>query len=243
MSGYYKVLVKHQSARGGKLTWSLPVQEGDDWRPGEWHTVAGEIVVCENGLHLTSDPTQWLKFGCEVYLAEGRGDRQAQGDETAFAEARLLRPAPEMVPNYWRDVERFVTQEIPSIPWCQPDGDPDPEWRLFTAPTLAAARDAARDAAWDAARAAAWDAAWDAARDVARAAAWDAAWAAAWDVARDAAWDAALYTQVQHVCGDLAIDQQHRDHVVARWEVWRKGYGLAGDVDGVLYVYAQEQPS
>ena len=262
MSAMYKVLLDGRSMHGGTLAWSLPTQDGDDWVPGDWHTVEGPIEVCERGLHLTSDPTQWLKAGCEVYLAEGRGDSQTREDKTAFAAARLLRPAPEMVPDWWRAHERFIA-EISRIPWCQPDGNPKPEWRMFTAPTLAAARDAtwaaaraaARaatwDAAWDAARAAtwdaaraaaraaAWDAAWDAARDAARAAAWDAARAATWDAARAAACTA----QVQHVCGDLDIEQEHRDHVDARWEVWLKGYCLLADVNGVLYVYAKEEVS
>ena len=234
MSAMYKVLLDGRSMHGGTLAWSLPTQDGDDWVPGDWHTVEGPIEVCERGLHLTSDPTQWLKAGCEVYLAEGRGDSQTREDKTAFAAARLLRPAPEMVPDWWRAHERFIA-EISRIPWCQPDGNPKPEWRMFTAPTLAAAR----DATWAAARAAAWDAAWDAARDAARAAAWDAARAATWDAARAAACTA----QVQHVCGDLDIEQEHRDHVDARWEVWLKGYCLLADVNGVLYVYAKEEVS
>ena len=83
-----------------------------------------------------------------------------------------------------------------------------------------------------AARAAARAEAWAAAQDAARAEAGDAAW--------DAAWDAALYTQIQHICGDLDIGQQHRDYIESRWDVWRKGYAIAYDVDGVLYVYAKE---
>ena len=98
---------------------------------------------------------------------------------------------------------------------------------MFTAPTLAAARDATWAAARAAARAATWDAAWDAAR------------AATWDAARAAACTA----QVQHVCGDLDIEQEHLDHVDARWEVWLKGYCLLADVNGVLYVYAKEEVS
>ena len=39
------------------------------------------------------------------------------------------------------------------------------------------------------------------------------------------------------ICADLPIDQKHRDHVQARMEVWRRGYGVCCDVDGVLYVY------
>ena len=127
MSAMYKVLLDGRSMHGGTLAWSLPTQDGDDWVPGDWHTVEGPIEVCERGLHLTSDPTQWLKAGCEVYLAEGRGDSQTREDKTAFAAARLLRPAPEMVPDWWRAHERFIA-EISRIPWCQPDGNPKPEW-------------------------------------------------------------------------------------------------------------------
>ncbi len=258
MTEQYKVLLGGKSAHGGTLGWSLPTQDGDDWQPGAWHTVPGRIDVCERGLHLTSDPTQWMRCGCEVYLAEGRGEHQSRGDKTAYAEARLLRPAPEMIPQWWRAHERFVA-ELPRIPWCQPDGDPNPEWRVFTAPTLVAARDAAWAASRDASWAAAWAAAWDASRatawDASRATAWGAAGDAARDAARDAAgdagdasrataWDAsrdaACYTQVQHICDGLPLDQQHREYIEARWEVWRKGYCLFGSVSGVLYVYAAD---
>ena len=33
---------------------------------------------------------------------------------------------------------------------------------------------------------------------------------------------------------------KHLAHLNARMEVWRKGYGLFGDVKGVLYVYEKE---
>jgi hypothetical protein len=103
-----------------------------------------------------------------------------------------------------------------------------------------AARDAAVDAARDAARDAAWDAAWDAARAAARAAAWDEAWDAAGAAARAAAWDAAgdaALTACVHVCDGCLLDQKHINHAKARWEVWRRGYGLLCDVNGTLYVY------
>jgi len=71
------------------------------------------------------------------------------------------------------------------------------------------------------------------------AAARDAAWAAARDAARaaagDAAWDAALLSRCL-VVSDL-IDPKHLAHARARWDVWRRGYGLLCDVDGVMYVY------
>ena len=72
------------------------------------------------------------------------------------------------------------------------------------------------------------DATWDAARD--------AAWDAARDAARDAAWDAALIARVL-ICQGLKLDKKHIVHAEARWDVWKRGYGLLCDVDGVFYVY------
>jgi hypothetical protein len=61
-----------------------------------------------------------------------------------------------------------------------------------------------------------------------RAAAWDAAWAAAWDAALQA---------MMGICCDLRIDKKYRNHAKSRWDVWTRGYGMCGDVDGVLYCY------
>jgi hypothetical protein len=264
----FKVLIDGRACHGGDLQWSLPVQSpGDEgWQPGEWHAVEPPIQVCERGLHLTSDPLAWLRTGAMVYRAEGAGATSEDGsDKTAFERARLLAPAPEMIPYYWDSWLPFVRDVIPATPFFKPDGNPDPTWRLFTAPTWDAARaaatdaawaarwgaawdaarDAATDAAWDAATDAAWGAARDAATDAARAAAWDAAWDAATDAARATAWgaaraaarDAELFAVSEFVCADLALDSTHREHVRARWNVWQKGYALLRDVDGVLYVY------
>jgi hypothetical protein len=37
-------------------------------------------------------------------------------------------------------------------------------------------------------------------------------------------------------------DGKHRRHMQARMEVWKKGYGLLCDVDGVLYCYGVNKP-
>jgi hypothetical protein len=129
----------------------------------------------------------------------------------------------------------------------------DAAWDAAWGGAQDAAQDAARDAAWaaagrtardaaqDAARDAAWRAAWGGAQDGAQDAAWRAAWRAAWggarDVARDAVRDASLYVVTQYVCRDLPLDPKHREHAAQRWDVWQRGYGLVGEVDGVLYVY------
>jgi hypothetical protein len=116
-------------------------------------------------------------------------------------------------------VEKFLV-EIPKINWCRPDGKPNKKWVLHTAPTLAAARDAARDAAWNAAGNAAWDAAGNAARDVAG--------------------DAALYAKCLFAAKIKGFNKKFLLHAEARMEVWRKGYCLKCDVNGKLYVYAKE---
>lgn len=84
---YYKVLVEGRSCHGGDLAWSLP----QDDQPGEWHEVAGRIEVCHNGLHLTTAPLNWMAPEGRVYLAEGDGASDTDGDKAAFARARLLR--------------------------------------------------------------------------------------------------------------------------------------------------------
>ena len=60
---------------------------------------------------------------------------------------------------------------------------------------------------------------------------------AARDAAWDAAWDAADHIIFTTICADLPIEQKHRDEIARRWRVWQKGYGLAAEIGGVLYVY------
>jgi len=120
--------------------------------------------------------------------------------------------------KYWKYVEEFVTELKTAKYWLKNDGKPLPEWKLFE--TRSAARDAAGDAAGDAARDAAWN----------------TAWSATWDAAKDAVGDAAVFARML-VCLDLNIEFKHLAHLNARMEVWRKGYGLYCEVDGVLYVY------
>ena len=222
---YYKVLKDNASCHGGTHEWSLPVM-GEDGTitPGGWTPTITYPVICERGWHLTTKPMQWPVVGMAIYEAEPAAIHGTREDKIVTNRCRLLRPAPEMIPDWWHGVERFVTEEIPATPFFKPDGNPDPGWRLFTAPTLAAACDAARAAA----------------RAAAGAAARAAAWAAAGDAAGDAAWAAALYVITEHVCKELPLAETHRAHARARWHVWQKGYCLLCDVAGVLYVYAKD---
>jgi hypothetical protein len=256
----YKILESGKSCHGGNLEWSLPKKDGKKWIPGDWHEVKGNIDMCKSGIHLTDKPHKWYTWKCELFEAEADGVLDGGGDDAKCVcrKARLIKPVPH--PDWWIKCHEFVEKEISAITWFQPDGKPIKQWKLYEEKTLAAAWDAAwaaaRDAAWDAAWAAAWDAtrdaAWAAARDAAwaaaRDAAWDAAWAAAWAAARAAAWDATwaaaraaawaatLYVRML-IASDLKLDPKYVKHIKARWNVWKKGYGLLCDVKGVLHVY------
>ncbi len=155
---------------------------------------------------------------------------------------------------------------IKGTKFFKPDGRPNPEWKVFYGSTIAeaweTALDAARAEAWDAAkntalvtvRDAAWTSAFGAARDAAHDASRSRAWSVAWDTVRDIVWatasdaarvaagdavlDAALMAQLI-VVKDLDFDEKesHLRHTAERIEAWRKGYGVAADVNGILYVY------
>jgi hypothetical protein len=192
---FYKVLKDGRSCHGGDLAWSLPrvVPETGEIVPGDWHEVAGQLVLCERGLHLTTAPYKaWYCQGATVYEAEAR-DIAAWDRTDGKCVCRAARLLAEVPDPEWLTRAKQAIADIATVPWFSRRGPVDATWRVF--PTRAAAWDAARAAAWDAARAAAWAGAGAAAWDAARAAAWDAAGAgagaAAWDAARAAAWDAA----------------------------------------------------
>ena len=206
----YKILVDGKSCYGGDLKWSLPKNE----KPGKWHEEKGDLKICEKGLHLTTEPYQWYKWGCTCYEAEAEGILEWQEDKCVARKVRLLREVPH--PKWWIEIGGWI-ETLKEIAWLKPDGKPNKEWKLFE--TRAAARAAACDAAWDAARDAACDAAWDAARAA----------------ARDAAGDAVLYGRA--LVSEWNFESKHRTHIKQRMEVWQKGFGLLCDVDGVLYVY------
>ena len=243
----YKILVDGKSCHGGDMKWSLPRRVNGEWRPGKWHKAPDGAIVCYSGLHLTTYPDRWLRHGCKLFIAQGRGQSDREEDKTAFTEARLLRPA--RLPAWWQRSERFISS-IGRVKWFSRQGPVDPKWKLTEGASWDAAWADARDAAWTSPGAASWNAARDAARAAARAAArvaaradaWTASWNAARDAAADAAWDAAGTAAWEclcnHLCADRSIDQPHRDILRRCWEVWERGYGLVGEVNGVLYVYA-----
>jgi hypothetical protein len=139
---YYKVLVNGRSCFGGRMDWALPAPRPDGtWEPGAWMEVAGPIELCYRGLHLTRDPYgQWPSWGMAVYEAEPGPILDRRRDKVVTDRARLLRPVPH--PVWWGEAVRFVEEELPTTRWFRPDGEPDPAWHVFTAPSWREAADA-----------------------------------------------------------------------------------------------------
>ena len=171
------------------MAWHFVGNTLRDGRPvpkdGEWLIHAGEIAMCQTGLHASVHPYDALQYApgpilCRVECA----GRIVWGDDKLVCTKRRIvarMDATDML-RYFARMQALSVVHL----WDAPDvvldylmtGD-----ESIRAAAWAAARDGARAraaaweaAAWDAARAAAWDAAWDAAGA--------AAWAAAWAVAR-----------------------------------------------------------
>ena len=181
MTTYYKVLKRgedgelHSCVRGNHI-----------WKPNEWYESKGELVICENGFHVTMNPYMWLdKLDYEVWEAEAEGVK-GEPESDGKVVVRKVRITCRVLDPQWLIDTKAMVKWVGTLP---------PEYFAARGAAWDAARVAARGAAWDAARGAAWDAArdaaWGAAWVAARDAAWGAAWDAAWDAARDAAWGAA----------------------------------------------------
>jgi Pentapeptide repeats (8 copies) len=101
MERLYKILTHDaQSAHGGKMDWTeyLPHYKWDkayekgEWIPGKWVSCKGELLMCSNGLHLTSHPLRWKVKKGRVFIAEYSGEfiTENYSDKTCFRKIRLL---------------------------------------------------------------------------------------------------------------------------------------------------------
>jgi hypothetical protein len=113
---YYKVLVDGKSCHGGNLIWSLPT----DNKPGDWHSVDGDIVLCQNGLHVTTNPTHWWKDGCTVYEVEIDGEIGGRDDaksKIVVPKVRLLTTVELLIiDGKWK----IMQDEFKSSGWSDP---------------------------------------------------------------------------------------------------------------------------
>jgi hypothetical protein len=236
---YYKALTtQRKSWYDGSTQWRIgkpmPKLAGPKGEP------------CGVGYHLgktLNDAMCHSKMPALVYEATITGEVLGEDSEKIrVSSAKITR---NVTPEYIRRANAFIAS-IPKLKLLSCNQEPREEWMLFNTRSAAesAARSAARSAAYlaaylaarSAADLAAYLAADLAARSAARSAAYLAADLAARSAADLAARSAALMARMA-ICFDLDIDQKHRDHAAAEWDVWTRGYGLVCDVGGVLYVY------
>ncbi len=171
--------------------------DGSVWpEPPGTRRVDGEVVPCENGLHLVDADhvIDWLHLGTEIWEAEpAEGATIVHADgKVAVSEARLVRQLP------WDDraARLFAADCAAHVLHLYEDrypGDDRPREAIEMARKVAngEADDAARSAAWAAAGSAAESAAGSAAESAAESAAWAAAGSAAESAAGSAAESAA----------------------------------------------------
>jgi hypothetical protein len=162
MVTYYKCL------RAGREATHVP---GFHWPPpGEWLEVEGDLVACENGLHVArvDQLPQWLSD--ELWTVEVDGDTVDVGDKTVVRRARLVAQVPDC--DYrLRMFAADCAERVLHLFEAERPHDDRPRR------AIEAARAFARGEIDAAAGAAAWAAAGDAAGE----AAWAAAGAAAGD--------------------------------------------------------------
>ena len=166
----FKVLNHDGTAyHGGRLRWPLP-----NGQPGDWHTVTGPLIPCENGLHLCRPGHLVTWLGPAIFLAEADGEQIDHTDKLVVRRARLLSRV-----ETWNDqsarlfavtcARRALERE--RLAGREPDVR---SWRALDVATAFAHGVVPR-------------------QDLA------AAWAAAWDAARAAAGDAERQWQTQHL--------------------------------------------
>ena len=183
----YKILTPEGfSCHGGNAQWCLPHGK----RPGKWMPKR-EACLCYRGYHAVraSSLLDWLSMdNAIVYLAEGRGLSENNGEKWCFEQMRLHGPVMLWTPRIARLFACDCAERVLGIFERNHPEDMRPRQAIDVARRYANEEATGKElqAAWDAA----WDAAWAAARAAARDAAGAAAGAAAWADAWDAAWAA-----------------------------------------------------
>ncbi|NIO39568.1 MAG: hypothetical protein GTO41_04860, partial [Burkholderiales bacterium] len=76
----------------GRDGWNLPTPNGNGWKPGKWMHTRGDLIVCENGIHLCrpQDLIHWI--GERLYEAEMKGAHIESDNKIVARSARLTQP-------------------------------------------------------------------------------------------------------------------------------------------------------
>jgi len=182
---YYYFSTNEKKLRYGD---NRPIKEG------ETHSVEGELVLCENGLHASERVIDALKYapGSTLWLVELSGEIVEGEDKVCARSRKYIKEidCEELLREFARKQALINIEKIK--PYCSAEA-----FSLIV-DYLETGNDELRSAAWSAARSAAWSAesaesaesaAWSAARSAesaAESAARSVAWSAAWSAARSA---------------------------------------------------------
>ena len=164
-----------------ELAWHFVGETLRDGSPipanGEWLEYSGPVVMCESGLHASTDPFDALQYapGPVLCRVEVDGVVKRHNDKLVCSRRRIV--ARRDVTDMLRLFARQCASDVLHL-WAAPE---------IVVRYLATGDESIRASAWDASWTTASDASWTTASDAALA----AARGAAWDDARDAAWDAA----------------------------------------------------
>jgi len=172
---------------------SAPVGSGK-WTKGRWRSVKGELVACQNGLHLARPQDLVHHISERLWLAEADPSEMVDGgDKIVVRRARVVQRVETIDDRSLRAFAADCAEKVVHLT------GPDPRCVNAIAVARRYARQEATAEELAAARAAGWAAGWAAARAAARAAGRAAAGDAARDAARAAAGDAANARLLQYV--------------------------------------------
>lgn len=229
---YLKVLMGDKYYRDGDLHWSLP----KDGQPGDWHEVEGGLEPHENGLHFTDDANlgDWLKLGCQVYEIEPTEIEWTSEGRHMSRKARLIREIP--LPMWWQAGTEFL-RHAQAMTFFDNHEQPNPEWRVFDTREIAIQNAQKQSPGYlnyilrqvngeilDASRRVKKDSV-------------DKAFEGLQIITNDESTsvDVALY--VKKLMLEVDLSQSSKEYIERRWDIYKRGYGCAGDVDDVFYVY------
>lgn len=121
----FKVLKNGRSCHGGSFAWSLPADD----KPGDWHEHTGELKLCSQGFHLTTNPGRWWLDGCRIYeveyervlnkLTDDELEQTINKAKIVVGRVRLVRPVLSI--NIEHEQWKMVADDSKSSGWSNPE--------------------------------------------------------------------------------------------------------------------------
>ena len=84
----YKIIAMNGTGGYSDFVWPLPSAE----KPSKWVSVKGELSLCKNGLHATTNYKKWWQNGGRIFLFEPRGSFLSDScSKICYRSGRLVR--------------------------------------------------------------------------------------------------------------------------------------------------------